>query len=301
MLNFRQLEVFRAIMLTGTMSAAAEMVHASQPGLSRMIKHMEGRLGFLLFDRIRGRLVPTPEARTLFREIDQLHHGLENLEHVVRRLASGDGQLFRLGASPSLSRGFAPDLLARLRAAHPGVVLQFDVLSMEQVIDQLANGRSEYALTIYDIDHPMLTGIRIGVTPMIAVLPAGHRLVGNSPISIADLATEPFVGFPAESPHGMAITELCARSRTALDVRTRVRFAETACALVAGGIGVTIVDAQTGRDAGYAGLRSVRLRSAVAMTVNLYRNRNMPRTRIGATFERICRRVGPGVLAEAIA
>ena len=58
MLNFRQIEVFRAIMLTRTMSAAARMLRSSQPGLSRMIKHLEGRLGFLLFDRVHGRLVP---------------------------------------------------------------------------------------------------------------------------------------------------------------------------------------------------------------------------------------------------
>src|SRR5579864_3156737 len=123
MLNFRQIEVFRAIMLTRTMNAAAQMLCSSQPGLSRMIKHLEARLGFLLFDRVHGRLVPTVEADALYREIEHVHHGILNLQHIVARLAAGENTVFRLGASPSLSRGFAPSLLQGLQKAHPNLII----------------------------------------------------------------------------------------------------------------------------------------------------------------------------------
>jgi DNA-binding transcriptional LysR family regulator len=297
MLNFRQIEVFRAIMLTRTMSAAAKMLNASQPGLSRMIKHLEGRLGFMLFDRVHGRLVPTTEANALFLEIQHIHHSIENLDHIVARLGAGENLVFRLGSSPSLARGFAPELLRALRQAHPRLIIQFDVLSVEQMADNLVIGRSEYALSIYAIEHPNLQSTRLGATPLVAVLPEGHRLLSKAQLSVADLVGEPLVSFAPDTPHGRAIGEMTRHAGVDLVVSTQVRFAETACAFVARGLGITIVDAQTARDCGFSGIVPMPLRGATGMPVYLHRNTAAPRSKVSASFERLCRRRGAAILA----
>jgi DNA-binding transcriptional LysR family regulator len=296
-LNFRQIEVFRAIMLTRTMNAAAQMLRASQPGLSRMIKHLETRLGFLLFDRVRGRLVPTAEASALFLEIEHIHHSIENLDHVIARLGAGENLVFRLGASPSLGRGFAPELLRGLQESYPQLVIQFDVLSVEQMTDYLVVGRSEYALTVYVIDHPNLVSTHIGVTPMVAVLPSEHALVAKKSLTIRDLAGERLISFDADTPHGRAIAEMCQRSGDELITSTRVRFAETACAFVARGLGVTIVDEQTARDSGFTNITRLALKDASSMPVFLHRNRRAARSKVSATFEKLCRQRGASILA----
>ncbi|MGB6356579.1 MAG: LysR family transcriptional regulator [Steroidobacteraceae bacterium] len=296
MLNFRQIEVFRAIMLTRTMSAAAEMLNASQPGLSRMIRNLEGRLGFLLFDRVRGRLQPTAEANALFLEIEHIHHSIGNLDHIVARLGAGENLVFRLGASPSLGRGFVPELLRNLQQTHPRLVIQFDILSVEQVTDYLVVGRSEYALTVYAIDHPNLVSTRIGATPLVAVLPAGHPLLARVPLAIGDLVGERVISFAPDTPHGRAIAEMSLRANVKLRVSTRVRFAETACAFVARGLGVSIVDEQTARDSGFVGIVRVPLRNASEMPIYLHRSRSAPRSKVSATFERLCRREGAAIL-----
>jgi DNA-binding transcriptional LysR family regulator len=298
MLNFRQIEVFRAIMLTHTMSAAAQMLRSSQPGLSRMIKHLEGRLGFLLFDRVHGRLMPTAEANALFREIDHLYHGIENLEHVVGRLAAGENAVFRLGASPSLSRGFAPALLKALQDAHPSLIIQFDVLSVEQMTDYMVAGRNEYGISVYEIEHPNLSSTRLGSIPLVAVLPATHPLGSKGTLTIKDLAQLRLVSFAPETPHGRAIGEMCKRANVKLTTTTRVRFAETACAFVAQGLGATIVDEQTARDAGFDGIRWVPLRDRALMPVYLHRNREAPRSRVSATFDKLCRHRGATLLTS---
>jgi DNA-binding transcriptional LysR family regulator len=279
------------------MSAAAQMLRASQPGLSRMIKHLESRLGFLLFDRVRGRLVPTAEANALFLEIEHIHHSIENLEHIVERLGAGENVVFRLGASPSLGRGFAPELLRSLQDAHPRLIIQFDVLSVEQMTDYLIVGRSEYALTVYGIDHPNLISTRIGVTPLVAVLPAKHSLITRSSLAVRDLTGERLVSFSPDTPHGRAIAEMCERAGLTLNVSTRVRFAETACAFVARGLGVCIVDEQTARDCGFSGLEWVPLKDATVLPVYLHRNRRAPRSKVSATFEKLCRQRGAAILA----
>ncbi len=296
-LNFRQIEVFRAIMLTRTMSAASQMLRASQPGLSRMIKHLEGRLGFLLFDRVHGRLVPTAEANALFIEIEHIHHSIENLDHIVARMGTGENFVFRLGASPSLGRGFAPELLRRLQEAHPRLIIQFDVLSVEQMTDHLLVGRSEYALTIYPIEHPTLTSTLLGTTPLVAVLPEGHALLGSGAIALRELVDERLVSFAPDTPHGRAIAAMSERAAINLRVSTRVRFAETACAFVARGLGVTIVDEQTARDCGFAGIAHAALRDTQSMPIYLHRNRSTPRSKVSATFEKLCGKHGGGMLA----
>ena len=68
MLNFRQIEVFRAIMITKSVNGAAKMLYTSQPGLSRMLHSTEQKLGIMLFERKKGRLIPTPEGLRLFEQ-----------------------------------------------------------------------------------------------------------------------------------------------------------------------------------------------------------------------------------------
>jgi DNA-binding transcriptional LysR family regulator len=297
MLNFRHIEVFRAIMLTRTMSAAAQMLSASQPGLSRMIKHLEGRLGFLLFDRVRGRLVPTAEANALFLEIEHIHHSIENLDHVIARLGAGENLVFRLGASPSLGRGFAPELLRGLQDAYPQLLIQFDILSVEQMTDYLVVGRSEYALSVYVIDHPNVISTHLGATPLVAVLPAAHPLLAKKSLTIRDLVGERLVSFAADTPHGRAIAEMCQRADAKLSISTRVRFAETACAFVARGLGVTVVDEQTARDSGFPSITRLPLKDASSMPVYLHRNRRAPRSKVSTTFEKLCRQRGAAILS----
>ncbi|WP_160018317.1 LysR family transcriptional regulator, partial [Raoultella sp. 18093] len=65
-MNLRQIEAFRAVMVTGSVSGAARLLHVSVPPISRLLSHTESRLGFALFERIKGRLHPTAEARRLY-------------------------------------------------------------------------------------------------------------------------------------------------------------------------------------------------------------------------------------------
>ena len=72
--RLRQMEVFRAVMLTGSIKAASQLLFASQPAVSRIIAHTEQTLGLTLFNRVKGKLVPTPEGEALYREVDEFYH-----------------------------------------------------------------------------------------------------------------------------------------------------------------------------------------------------------------------------------
>ena len=84
-MRLRHIEVFNAVMQTGSVSAAARLINVTQPAVSRTLQHAELQLGFALFERARGRLTPTNEAMALFPHVEKLYEQLDE----VQRLAAG--------------------------------------------------------------------------------------------------------------------------------------------------------------------------------------------------------------------
>lgn len=121
-MRLRQIEVFRAVMLTGSGSAAARMLGVSQPVVSRVLSHAELGLGFALFERRHGRLVPTAEARALFAQVQRAWGEIERIEALAANLRRGASGLLRVAATPSLATALLPEALAAMRTAYPGVV-----------------------------------------------------------------------------------------------------------------------------------------------------------------------------------
>lgn len=152
---------------------------------------------------------------------------------------------FRVGASPSLGHSILPQMLARLSANYPGLTIQFDILSVGQAIDYLALQRGEYALTVFPIDHPNILSSRIGAGRMVCTVPSQHPLADRDRIGVADLAAAQLQSFRPDTPHDRIIADMFARAGQEPDVSTYIRFAETAVAFAANGMGVALVNSFT--------------------------------------------------------
>jgi DNA-binding transcriptional LysR family regulator len=240
--GLRQIEYFRAVMESGSVSAAAALLNVSQPNVSRMIKYTETRLGLTLFERCRGRLQPTPEATALFREVQSLHLHLESLQDSVRRIASGAYRRFPVGASPSLGRHVVPSILSRLRKDFAELPVKFDILSMSQIVDYLVFGQGECACTIFPVEHPQIT-TEAGVSgSLVCVVPRDHRLARERSLTATALRGETLIGFEPHTPHGEVVEAFFRSAGLLPDFATLVRFAESACALVEEHNGVALVD-----------------------------------------------------------
>ncbi len=129
MLTLRQIEVVRAIMVTGTIAGAARLLNVSAPGISRLMKYTEGMLGVPLFSRRHGRYVPTPEARNIFDLLDTIHRRVEDLQEAVGRLDRGDGRELCLASVPSIANVMVPRAVALLRRRFPELAIEVDILT----------------------------------------------------------------------------------------------------------------------------------------------------------------------------
>ncbi len=291
MLSFRQIEIFRAIMITKSVNGAARMLNSAQPGLSRALKHMESKLGFPLFNRSSGRLVPTSEASQLFDEVQLLYKDVERIQQVVRRLEAGEDNIFRLGAPPSLGHSMVPVILRKLKQKFRNFSVHFDILPIEQVTDYLLFQRGEYALTVYEVDHPSISSERVGQGRMVSVMHASHRLAGRKVIALKDLAAEHVISFQQDTPHAQIIRDMFKRAGVDLKISTYVRFAETAMALVQQEFGVAIVDEFTAMQRGYPDVRVVSLVEEATIPVYINRGRFTPRSAVGGAFDKTTRKV----------
>lgn len=119
-MRLRHIEIFQAIRQTGSVSAAAQLLHVSQPAVTKVLQHAELQLGFPLFLRIRGKLQPTPEALALEREVDKVSESLQGVRRLAQNLRRAPGQkpAHRRYAGPGLVAAAASDW--RMDPALPG-------------------------------------------------------------------------------------------------------------------------------------------------------------------------------------
>ncbi len=116
LLSMRQIEVFYAVMSTGSASAAGRMLHVSQPAISRTLSATESRLGYALFERLGGRLRPTFEAKQLYAEVRQVYLGILRVNDVAKVLSIDRSSMLRVMSTPALCESVIPDAMKTFRA-----------------------------------------------------------------------------------------------------------------------------------------------------------------------------------------
>src|SRR5690606_8524110 len=107
-MNFKQIETFRAVMLTRSMTVAAAQLHTSQPNVSRVIAELEAAPGLRLFTRQSGRIDPPAEAEFLLPEVERSFVGLDSLRAAVRAIRQQGAGTLRIGVVPSLAMSVIP-------------------------------------------------------------------------------------------------------------------------------------------------------------------------------------------------
>jgi len=240
LLNFRQLEVFRAIMVAKTVSGAAELLHVSQPGISRLLKHIEMKLGISLFERHKGRLVPTPEGEELFRELEPIYRRIEDLDVTINRITRPDNLQVQIACSPSLSNYVFPWLIAAVRQQMQGVQVKLESLPNEEIAEYLTQRRIDFALGYRDPDHPLVLAepsIRVALE---CVVPSDHPLAQLDSVTFADVIGYEMIAFYPETLIGDHIRRACAALGREPKMSVMVRYADDACTLVEQGQGITV-------------------------------------------------------------
>ena len=241
-MNLRQLEIFRAVMQTGTTRSAAEVLRISQPAVSNILRQFEAQLGFDLFHRTGGRLRPTREAHSLFEGSEGVFTSFDAVQSLSEDLRRGWAGTLTLAVSPSLGHTLIPPAMSEFLVERPRVRINMDTPSNERIVEMLAGGRADLALTITQIEHPAIRTSVLREGQIYCAMPLGHPLTPRKTIHAADLVGERLISFPRESALGMIMNGVFRDADQSQEPTIEVRFAFTALTLVKAGVGVALID-----------------------------------------------------------
>lgn len=240
-MNYRQLEVFRAVMDAGTVSAAARVLGVSQPAVSRKVAQLEADFDIDLFARERGRLMPTAHALELYREVSHAFEGVERVLNLVRKMRANNTGTLRIAAPYSFCEVLMPRIVARLAAGHPDLRYAVELGSYEAIAAMVAKREVDIGILKEPVVHAGISTLPLVDSCVACALPLRHRLARSRSIRAADLAREPLVVLGRHAVWLQEIRALLSRSGNTPMVRLETHAVGAACGFAANGLGIALV------------------------------------------------------------
>jgi DNA-binding transcriptional LysR family regulator len=270
-ISLRHLEVFRAVMTTGSVTAAAVLLRTSQPTASRELARFESLVQIKLFERVRGRLLPTAPALILFDEVRRSYLGLErviNLAASMRQFEQGQLAIICL---PTFSQTLLPIVCREFLRQFPAVSVNITSQESPLLEEWLTAQRHDIGLTETLIAPQATRRSPLFSDDMVCVLPHGHPLLAKAILTPPDFAGQPFINLSVFDIYRQQLDGVFERHGIERRVALETASASSVCAMVRQGLGLAIVNPLTAIDEVGRGLHLRRFSESIPFTVSLIR------------------------------
>jgi DNA-binding transcriptional LysR family regulator len=240
-MRLRHIEVFHAVYSTGSVSRAARLLNVSQPSVSKVLRHAEDGLGYALFERVKGRVVPTAEAHALYEEVKGIHEQLQSLERRANNLRSGRTGHVRVMVMPALGLDLLPMAVAQFRGENPDVSFDIGTAHFVDIVTAIREQKCDLAIAFNPPQLAGLTRHTIGGGRMLCAHGPG-LFNGQAAVTLGELAAYPLVGIKDSGPLSQLVTAQAQAEGVTLDAAVTVQTYYIARNLVRYGAGVAVVD-----------------------------------------------------------
>ncbi|MGB3277903.1 MAG: LysR substrate-binding domain-containing protein [Pseudorhodobacter sp.] len=239
-LQLRQLEALNTVAEHGSMTRAASELGISQPAVSRLISDLSVEMGFQLFDRREGRLVPTQEARFLLPDIRRMLEMMSQLRDVSRNITTRKAGHLRVACLPGFATSHLPDIIAKFLAERPGVTVTIEPDRPERILEWIIGEQYDCGITDGFEGHPAVESETVLIRS-VCVFPNDHPLATLKTISPADLADERLIHTRRDSAFFRDLNESFLAAGVEIKPVVEARQFTAACELVARRVGVSII------------------------------------------------------------
>jgi DNA-binding transcriptional LysR family regulator len=254
-MRLRHIEVFHAIMQAGSITGAAQILHISQPAVTKVLQHCELQLGIALFNRVRGKLYPTAEAQRLRIEIDKLNKDLVSIRRLASNLRTGESELLRLVATPALGVSVLPSAIVQWCRAYPNARCTLATHHTREIISALLLGEADLALSLHDPCYPGISAEPLAAGPMMALCPLTSPEGATSGTLKASDITTPLIAIAEGDPLGNLVLNAFEAQDVHPHSRMTVQTYQLARSLAEAGAGMTVVDPFTAASADHSRVR----------------------------------------------
>lgn len=230
-------------MQMGTVSGAARRLNVSQPAITKSLQLLEAHLKMTLFERIKGRLQPTPDCEALMPEIERLFSTLTSVERVADEIRSGQKGHVKIAAVGNLAASLVAVAVARFTESRPAVRIEIQALSTRKVAEEVSNNQVDLGLTDVPFPGGYFESIELCRSQIACIVPRSHPLADRAHVTPKDLAHCRIISFADDTMTGWMLREAFRAQGVAYPQYVVTNQTMTACVLAQLGAGVALVDA----------------------------------------------------------
>ncbi|HZH53572.1 MAG TPA: LysR family transcriptional regulator [Microvirga sp.] len=240
-IDFLGLHAFVAIAERGSFQQAAAHLNLSQTALSHRIRKLEEDLGVKLLSRTTREVSLTQAGLSLLPKVKDIIESLTVSLNELRSEGRRRQETLSIGCLPTIASGRLPGALRRFQERHPNVIVRIYDNSASEISDLVQSGTVEFGITIvaahrWDFDIELLFK-----DPFTLVCPEDHPLASQPSVSWSDLSDEPLIRVSQQTGNRRIIDDALGGRRESLNWRFEVQHLQTAIALAAAGVALTVV------------------------------------------------------------
>lgn len=239
-LRLRQLEALIAVANNGSITAAAAELGISQPATSRLLSDLGKELGFPLFDRKEGRLIPTQEVRFIQSDIRRVLELMGQIKIVSQEVNKRIAGHIKVACLPGFATSHLPEVVADFLGARPGLTMTIEPDRPERILEWMIEEQYDFGITDGFGNHPAVESQNIDIRT-VCIFPKGHALSKLDVISPTDIGAEKIIHTRKDSEFFQRLSEAFVNADVPLHSHIEIRQFSAACEFVRQGTGVSVV------------------------------------------------------------
>lgn len=283
-ISLRQIEIFHAVMTVGNVTEAAVLLQSSQPTLSRELARFEQQLEITLFDRIRGRLRPTADGLKLFEEVQRSYYGLARIVDAASQIRLHQQTALAIACIPAFTQSLMPRVCARFFQHYPAVNLTIIPQESPMLEEWLSAQRYDIGLTENNQTPPGTEQQILVTLNEVCVLPQGHPLLQYDCLTPKHFAQQRYISLAPNDSYRQALDTLFYQAKVERQMVIETHNAASVCAMVAQGVGISIINPITALDFSNHGVALRPLSVSVPFTLNVIRPKHRPVSQLVDSF-----------------
>jgi DNA-binding transcriptional LysR family regulator len=287
--NIRQLEAFRALMIAGTAKGAARLLGISQPAISKLIEQSEKNLRLTLFDRSRGRLTPTPEARLLFEEVERTFIAVDKVHEIASDIKTANAGSLTIAALPALGLGLIPKAVARFHLAHAATRISISIQTSAKIEESAAAQHIDFGIAEFPFARLGMETEDFCRVEHVLGVPASHPLAKRRIVKPEDLAGSPFISLTRSTVGRHMIDQVFVQAQVERNMMVEAQFAAVIASMIAQGVGVGLIDPFTAADFRDKGVVALRFEPKIEFHVGILHPTHRPMSRVAREFLAVLR------------
>ncbi|KQM55528.1 transcriptional regulator [Pseudomonas sp. Leaf15] len=274
--SFRHVEVFWAVMTTGSATAAAALLHTSQPTISRELSRFETLTQLTLFKRAGAKLIPTEHGLMLFDEVQRSYVGLARVKNAAEAIRHFRHGQISLTCLPAFSNALLPQVCQDFCIKFPGVSINVTPQESPALEESLTAQRYHLGLTETLETPPGTHSETLLNLDVVCVLPSHHALNAKAVLTPEDFNGQNFVYLAADDPYRIKTDAIFHQAGIERRLVVETHNASAVCATVNLGVGVAIVNPLTALDYVGRGLQIRRFSHSISYCVSVVRPLHRP-------------------------